>query len=257
MEDNNELEKNNPSQTPNEEQNEEQNQFSEELKQQTNLLDAEKFAAQQEKYRQILPDMQTNQNLDNVQHTSNPYFFRVGFGRRLGAYLIDYVFIVLFLLIASFATGLADELIELVGDGLDITNPAYIQTLSEFVIHRFLPLSLVVNMIYFSLEVIFAQTIGKMLLGIIIGSEDRKFASYKQLLARFFIKHIDIFVNLVFVITAMQLFETVGTILSYIIFFGCLFVFGAKKQALHDSIAKTAVYFKDELMQINEGIYNK
>ncbi|MBL6869106.1 MAG: RDD family protein, partial [Flavobacteriales bacterium] len=37
-------------------------------------------------------------------------------------------------------------------------------------------------------------------------------------------------------------------IIGFIIFIGCFFVLGEKKQALHDIICKTAVYKKSEIV---------
>ena len=38
-----------------------------------------------------------------------------------------------------------------------------------------------------------------------------------------------------------------STLVSLVFFFGCFAALGEKKQALHDIIAKTAVYKKDEI----------
>ena len=243
---NNNLENNNSNQ---DNQEERKNNFSEELEEQKNSLDAEKFAKQQEQYRQMMLD--ANQTPSN--YSDNPYQWRIGFGRRLGAYLIDMVFFTLLLVIAVFITGIADELMDLFPGG-DLSQIALqMESFTEFTTNRLVPLSLAITFVYYSLEVIFAQTVGKMLLGIIIGTDDKKFASYSQLFIRFAMKNLSSFITLAFVLTAISFFESFAAVVSYIILIGCLFVFGLKKQALHDTIAKTAVYFKDELEQFNSN----
>ena len=240
----NNLNNNNSNQDNSEER---KSNFSEEFEEQKNSFDAEKFAKQQEQYRQMLPD--ANQNPDYL----NPYQWRIGFGRRLGAYLIDGVFFTLVMVIAAFSTGIADELMDLFPGG-DFSQLAYqIESFTEFTTNRIVPLTLAVTFVYYSLEVIFAQTPGKMLLGIIIGTDDKKLAPYSQLFMRFAMKNLSSFLTLAFVLTAASFFYTMASIVSYVILIGCLFVFGLKKQALHDMIAKTAVYFKDELEQFNKN----
>ena len=227
--------------------NEQKNDFSTELEEQKKSLDAEKFAQQQEQYRQMLPD--ANQN----PFTNNPYQWRIGFGRRFGAYMIDIVFYTLFLLVALFVTGIAEEMMEMIPAGADATQIMLeIDGFTEFVASRLLPLSLAITFVYYSLEVVFGQTVGKMLLGIIIGTDNKKFASYSQLFVRFAIKNLSSFMKLLFVLTAISFVEILSNVVSFVIVFGFLFVFGLKKQALHDTIAKTAVYFKDELQQFDK-----
>ena len=40
---------------------------------------------------------------------------------------------------------------------------------------------------------------------------------------------------------------TVGQVWGLVIFIGCFFVLGAKRQAIHDLIAKTAVFKKSDI----------
>jgi len=221
------------------------NDFANELEEQKKSFDAEKFAKQQEQYRQMLPDA-------NPNNLNNPYEWRIGFGRRLGAYLIDVVFYALFTIVALFVTGIAEEIMDMIPAGADTAQIMLdIENFTAFATQRFLPLALTISFVYYSLEIIFGQTVGKMLLGIIIGTEDKKFASYSQLFIRFAIKNASSFLSLLFLLTAISTFETLSSVASFVIFFGCFFVLGLKRQALHDTVAKTAVYFKDELQQFS------
>jgi uncharacterized RDD family membrane protein YckC len=106
--------------------------------------------------------------------------------------------------------------------------------------------------VYFSLEIFFAQSLGKMLLGIVIGTADKKFASFSQLISRFCIKHCSYIFSAIFIITSVSAFNTIGSVASWIIQIGFFLVLRENKQALHDQITYTAIYYKDELLQFKD-----
>jgi uncharacterized RDD family membrane protein YckC len=229
--------------------------FSAELETEKKNLDAEKFAQRQEQYKQIL---QTPESINF--ETQNPYIWRIGFGRRLGAYIIDNVFVCLLIVIIAAMTGVAERMMDFVGSDFSIfVNPEKMEELNLFIIKNFTPLTLAITFIYYSLEIIFAQSLGKMLLGMQIGNANEKFASYPKLLLRFVCKLSSNIFTLLYLITSLTIFsETFSTICSFLFFVGCFFVLGARKQGFHDMIAGTAIYFKDELQQLNsnkEGKY--
>jgi uncharacterized RDD family membrane protein YckC len=236
-------------------QNEENNNdFSSELNDANHTHSAEEYNKKQEQFRQMLNNDNDNDNYSTNNINNSNYIWRVGFGRRLGAYLIDWVFVFLLILIAAVLTGIADELIEIMPTE---TNTADImqtmQTLTDFSTHRFMPLYISVVFVYFSLEIFFSQSLGKMLLGIIIGTDDKKFASFSHLILRFCIKHCSYIFSLFFLITTISAFSTVGSIVSWIVIIGCFFALRESKQALYDQISHTAVYYKDELLQFKDN----
>jgi uncharacterized RDD family membrane protein YckC len=222
--------------------------FSQELENQQTTQNEENYAQQQEQLRRILTPEEEALMPDR-------YVWRIGFGRRLGAYIIDAVFAYIFMIIAALITGIGNELLEAVP--VDVSDPkalmANMEGMQDFILARILPLSLAVTFVYYSLEVIFAQSLGKMLLGIMIGTDDKKFAGIGTLLKRFAVKHINSILSVVFLVTGLGFIDSIASLCAFVIFVGCLFVFGARKQALHDMIAHTAVYFKDELMQLDEN----
>jgi uncharacterized RDD family membrane protein YckC len=239
----------------NTEQNEsEKNDFSSELNEVNNTLDAEEYNKKQEQYRQMLNDDSDNNNYNSNNPNNSPYIWRVGFGRRLGASLIDTVFVSLLILIASLLTGLADEFVSAIPIQMDSNDfmQMYSQ-MEDFSIHRFLPLSIAVSFVYFSLEIFFAQSLGKMLLGIVIGTDDKKFASFSQLISRFCIKNCNYIFSAIFLITSVSAFNIIGSGASWIIYIGFFLVLRESKQALHDQITHTAVYYKDELLQFKDN----
>lgn len=226
--------------------------FSKELETEKNNFDAEKFAQKQNEYRQII------QPSEQIDYETNPYIWRIGFGRRLGGYIIDNVFLILVFLISAVITGVADRIMDFFGNDLSVfTNPEKMDEVILFTNKTLTPLMLAVTFIYYSLEVIFAQSLGKILLGMQIGSIDKKFATYPQLLFRLVLKLGSSVFTLLFLISSVGIFETFGSIWSFAIFVGCFFVLNVKKQSLHDIISGTAVYFKDELQQLNSNNGNK
>jgi uncharacterized RDD family membrane protein YckC len=244
-----EEEKNQNNEVNNQNSENSNNDFSSEFEEQKKVLDKEKFANKQEEYRQMMADS------NNIPSFSNDkYMWRIGFGRRFGAYLIDAIFFFIFLIIAMIFTGVLEEFMAFMPtDSTNFNWMTYMEEFSDFSARRVLPLTIAVSFVYYSLEIIFAQSLGKMLLGIVIGTDDRKFAPYKNLIIRFAIKNISLFFDLLLFFTAVSIFGTLGSFLSFVVFIGFFFVFGEKKQALHDTLAKTAIYYKDELSQFDNG----
>ncbi|HRS01440.1 MAG TPA: RDD family protein, partial [Bacteroidota bacterium] len=159
---------------------------------------------------------------------------------------IDFMFKVFILTIVIYATGMYKQFIGLTF--ADMMDPEFI----NHYIRTFVPLSFVIYIIYNSMDVFFAGTPGKHILGIIIADEKMKYASYSKLLYRFLMKNLDLVFQLIYILTWLQVFSTISSIVSFIILFAFLFTLGENKQALYDSIAKTAVYYKRELKEILE-----
>lgn len=187
---------------------------------------------EQEKLLQMMP---------NYANAVPPEEFRVGFGRRLGASILDIIFVLILMMIAMQIFGLMDFI-----GSIDWSNPEEMGLKVEELTLKMLPLQLAIGVIYYSMEIFFAGTLGKIILGIRIGNENREHADMKTLLIRFFTKNINIVFTLLVLLTSVQMFSTIGTVLSFVIFFGFFMVLSDKRQALHDKIAHSAVYFSDE-----------
>lgn len=173
---------------------------------------------------------------------------RIGFGRRLGAYLIDIVFIV----------GLGYILISLTGDLLEQfvdfskMNDEQINALSSqpimWTLSVLLPIAIVfVSFIYNLLEGFTGFTLGKLMLGIQIGNQDGTPTEISKLMARYALKNISSIVGLIGLAAMISIINTIGSALGFVVTIGCFFALGEKKLALHDMLAKTAVYRKSEL----------
>jgi len=172
----------------------------------------------------------------------NPYEYRVGFGRRLFAFILDYIIYTLIFLVALVLSGKINDVVNIASMGtLDINE---ITEISKSI----LPLALIVSLIYYSLEAFIGATLGKLTLGIKIGNLNRENATINQLLLRYSIKNINVLLSLIGLIPALSFLNSIGSLLGIIVFIGYFFIFSEKKQALHDKIANTAVYYKDEII---------
>lgn len=174
---------------------------------------------------------------------------RIGFGRRLGAYVIDIIFIVgiayiLFSLFGDFFERFVDfsEINDAQLDQFD-SMPG---TLGAF----FLTLGVSVTLASFAYNLVegfLGYTVGKLMLGIQIGNQDGTSAKMEILMARYAIKNISTLVGLVGLAVMISVVSTISSVLGIVILIGCFFALGEKKLALHDMIAKTAVFRKSEL----------
>ena len=186
---------------------------------------------EQQKYLNMMPDYSY----------TNPYEYRVGFGRRLGAYLLDAVIFTLLFMILLLVTGDIKELMAISANAFDMDK---INEAAEMIAPKVLLLSL----IYYSLEAFIGATLGKLTLGIKIGTEDRRHAGLAQLITRFAIKNISTLLGLINLLVLLSFLDFISSLLSWIVIIGCFFVLGQKRQSFHDMIAKTAVYYKDEII---------
>ena len=185
----------------------------------------------------------------NAQTFVEPYSNRIGFGRRLGAILIDYAILIVLILVIYKLTGFFDAFNDLLREANE--DPVAIaQAMPGFVaenIHYFY-ITNILMLIYFSLEILIGASIGKLLLGIQIAREDGKKASYLTLLARYSLKEAPIFLSTLHLITKIAVLDPLSTLTNLAIIIGCFFVLAVKRQAFHDMIAKTAVFYKSDVL---------
>lgn len=204
------------------------------------MEDFNQFQQNQERFRQILPNY-------NPQYTI--YDYRVGFGRRVAAALIDTLLVIFITGIFAVVFGLFKEFENL--NLQDLLNPEYMQKIEKF----YLPLSFLITLLYFLMEIFFMATPGKMILGIMIADESMKYATTTQLVTRFALKHLDLFILLLYIITWNQIFQGISNLVNFLIVGAFLFCLRATKQSIYDQIARTAIYFKKEMEESNKSYY--
>ncbi len=174
---------------------------------------------------------------------------RIGFGRRLGAYIIDIIFI---FGIGFILSSLYSDFFEQFVDFSKMTEAQLEQMDSMYGNFSDIMLTISISIIlasfvYNLVEGFLGYTVGKLMLGIQIGNQDGTPAEMGILMTRFAIKNISTVVGLVGLAVMVSVVSTISTVLGIVIIIGCFFALGEKKLALHDMIAKTAVFRKNEL----------
>src|SRR3954468_18913622 len=174
---------------------------------------------------------------------------RVGFGPRLGAWLIDAVVLCVAIVVIGpmiggiFGAAAMGEAARQSGESAKdaAAMGGLIGAIGGFVIG-----APIIGTAYFLVEAFTGYSLGKLAVGLRIGSADGTLASTQKLLIRFACKHVHFVLGVLGLLT-LGLLTTLGSILGVVSFFGCFAALGDKKQALHDMIAGTAVYPKAAL----------
>lgn len=173
---------------------------------------------------------------------------RIGFGRRLGAYLIDFLIILGLAYIVAVISGTYFENFVDWSKFSEAQLEVFEGKPNLWLFSVIVPITAVLmSFIYNLIEGFTGYTPAKYLLGIQVGNQDGTKASQGKLMIRFAIKNISSIVGLIAIALVASTLSTVGSVLGFVIFIGCFFVLGESKLALHDMIAKTAVYWRKDL----------
>jgi uncharacterized RDD family membrane protein YckC len=174
---------------------------------------------------------------------------RIGFGKRLGAFLIDCVLV---WVVAFFGGSTIGGLLGL-GAGAALTSgdadamKGMAMAGAIGAAAGVLIAAAVVGTVYFLVEGFTGWTFGKLILGIQIGNQDGTKANLGQLLERYALKNCNFILTILAVFTHIAILRTIGSLGGLAIFIGYFFVLSANKQGFHDMIAKTAVYPRAQL----------
>lgn len=189
---------------------------------------------------------------------------RIGFGRRFGAILIDAIIITL--LSGLFYILTHDTVENVLAEYLSHQLSEQSQSLSELSdeqvdsIVGFTRSGIVwgfigglVFLFYSLMEIAYAATPGKMMLGIKIANADGTEAPTRRLTTRWFVKSgLSTSLSLLGMLFVSSLLSSLSTVISIVIFFGCFMVLSAHRQALHDWIAQTAVYRREHIQRFSD-----
>lgn len=166
---------------------------------------------------------------------------RIGFGPRLGATVLDIVFSITLIVPLSLlgiggaiaaAFGLEESMS---GDEAEALAMLGIGAAAISMIL----VAGVVALAYTLIEAFTGASPGKRVMGLQIAHQDGAAGDTKLYLMRWALKNCGSILNLVL--------PVVANIASLVFFFGCFAALGENRQALHDMIAKTAVYKKSEI----------
>jgi uncharacterized RDD family membrane protein YckC len=172
---------------------------------------------------------------------------RQGFGIRLGAWALDYLFIVIISTILY--QGFGDSMNSFIEGKLPPNIDDMPEEFGNFMV-TFMKGAILAGFVYFiyyAQEAFLGVTPGKMLVGIKIGTQDGTTATLATLFTRWIIKLSASLMGIIALLTGTSSLDILTNILSLIIFIGCFFVLGEKRQSFHDMISKTAVFKKSEL----------
>jgi uncharacterized RDD family membrane protein YckC len=187
-----------------------------------------------------------------------PVYYRVGFGTRLGAAIIDWIIVNIITIFIMYLTGFFDVIMGMVNEIAEHSNNIEFITeqIEQFSLENisFFVLIYLINLVYYFLEVMIGASVGKMILHIQIAKADRTAGTFKELLNRYLIKHSDTIFNLLATLTFISILDLLSFLAFVVIFIGCFFVLGDQRQALHDMIAKTAVYYKDQILEEDKAL---
>lgn len=186
---------------------------------------------------------------------------RVGFGPRVGAWLLDqiglwFITIALVLIITSLQPGqtefVKESLRELLtamkemGLPREMINEALPYLLSMLYAGFLSPI------IYWSIEAFTGASPGKRIMKLRIGREDGAIAEPSVIAMRTAIKMSDRILKLIALVPVADIIArgitSASSLVEVVIVIGCFIVLSAKKQALHDMIARTAVFRANETL---------
>jgi uncharacterized RDD family membrane protein YckC len=192
---------------------------------------------------------------------------RVGFGPRLGAWLIDNVIASIVggiigsvagaSLLGLFMPSMVPDTSEVDTSGMSKENAEAAQEMAEGIaaagggiigaIGGLLGGAFLFLFIIMLIEAFAGTTPGKMMLGLKNADQDGTAGGVGVFVGRAAIKYIHMLFYIISGILGVSILTTVGSILGLVVFIGCFFVLGQNRQAFHDMIAKTAVFRKNEI----------
>ena len=88
---------------------------------------------------------------------------------------------------------------------------------------------------------------GKLTMGYKIANQDASEGDTKLYLRRWAIKNLGAILTFIAFVPSLGFMESIGSLANFVIFLGCFAVLGQARLALHDRIAQTAVYHKDDI----------
>jgi uncharacterized RDD family membrane protein YckC len=165
---------------------------------------------------------------------------RQGFGIRLGAALIDLVILIVLggIIGVIFGTGFSVRFGSGGGEVVDAATLSKIRTAGI--------IGSLMQIAYSLTEIFMAGSPGKQILGLRIKSETGADAPVPQLVTRWAVRYSPLLLG--FLGNFIGIFGLLSGIVALVIFIGCFLTLGQNRQALHDMVAKTAVFRKAAAM---------
>lgn len=184
------------------------------------------------------------------------YENRVSFGRRFVATFIDMLIYSAINIGLMFYMGYFSAVKFLMSDLQEnAADPEYINELmQEFLTsqHSTFLLGQLVPLLYFSLELFIAASVGKLIMGISIADANGTRAEFSALLTRYLTKNLSVLLSLIGLILSINfLFFTLSPMILFVLLIGFFMILSKKRQAFHDMFSKTAVFRNEHIKENN------
>lgn len=188
---------------------------------------------------------------------------RVGFGRRAGAYLMDGLYIMIASILLYFGAmrinpvwvdGLASsEEVNLStnDDNDDEEREIQLDNVKEMAqkLYVVVLFSSLIALPYSMMELRTGVSPGKYVLGIKVAGLYGEQASRQLLARRWLIKNSGTLLGLIAFVVGIGFLDTLATLASFGVIFGCFLVLTPDRMALHDLGAGTAVFRKEDVLE--------
>mgnify|MGYP001627331717 CR=1 FL=1 len=181
---------------------------------------------------------------------------RVGFSKRLVAYLIDGLIMLTLMMAVAIATMSSSiSLGEQIQDQVDAITNIYkmlgiptsaISTITDLLGGFFLG-AIIIGIAYPLIEGVTGASPGKRILRITVAKPDGGRGELPLFMRRYVVKNIASLLQVVAMLPGLGLVDYFGSLFSIALFIGCFFVLGASRLALHDIIAQTAVFHVEDV----------
>jgi uncharacterized RDD family membrane protein YckC len=183
-------------------------------------------------------------------------YLRASFGKRLLAFVIDVLIVVvasLFLALAMYMAGIKWSLVQ-PKDVASISalyqqlgiNTSTIRTVIDLV-GAYSVSTIVATLLYMGIEATTAATPGKRIVGLVVTRIDGRPGDTALWTRRVIVKHLSTILAVIAVIPELSLFSGIGFFYSMLFYVGCFFALGEARLAMHDRILQTAVMPKDDV----------
>jgi uncharacterized RDD family membrane protein YckC len=182
---------------------------------------------------------------------------RVGFGQRLVAAIIDTLAGAVFTLVLAFVlmqynvqpVGTMPEMLDGVEE-LSLLFGGQSELMQN--IRDMLPAAILAGIIsaiaYSLIEGLSGASPGKRVMGITVAHADGKRGDTRLFVRRWGVKNSGRIFEFLSLVPGLIFLDFFSNILGLVIFFGCFLVFGVDRIALHDRIAQSAVYYREDVI---------
>ena len=172
----------------------------------------------------------------------NMFNNRIGFGPRLGAALLDLIFIMLLIVpisLLGLGAGIAAALGLDAAIGADEAEAMALVGMGAGAIAMIVVAS-IIALLYTLIEALTGASPGKRVMGLQVAHADGSEGNIQLYLLRWALKNSGSILNMVL--------PAISSLVSLVFGLGCFAALGEKKQALHDIIVKSAVFKKGDIV---------